>query len=101
MHINSRVSTRVAAVCLFVGMVAGAVPTFATTDGTVAAAASAEGTAEVAARGGAPAVDATSWTGAELGGWQSTVFALALEAASRAVTRGDVAGPQTLTVIDF
>ena len=98
---NFRVGLRVAAVCLFVGIVAAVVPTFATTDGTVAAAAGAAGTAEVAARASSAAFDAASWTGAELGGLQSTVFALALEAASRAVTRGDVAGPQTLTVIDF
>lgn len=100
MHNTFSLGTRVAAVCLLVGTV-GAVPTFATTARTVEAPAAAARSAEVASAATATAFDAASWTSAELAGLQPNVFALALEAASRAVTRGDVNGPQTLTVIDF
>ena len=41
------------------------------------------------------------WKKGELGGVNPSVFALAIEAASKAVARGDVANPRTLTIIDF
>ncbi len=46
------------------------------------------------------AFDVGSWSGANLGRIDPTVFAIALEAAEAAVGRGD-ADPATLTVIDF
>src|SRR5689334_12154998 len=49
----------------------------------------------------ASGLDAASWTGATLGGIDPKVFALALESASAAVSRGLAAPPSTLTVIDY
>ena len=47
------------------------------------------------------ALSLTDWSAADLGGINPKVFALALEAASSAITRGQVAAPSTLTVIDY
>ena len=44
---------------------------------------------------------AAVWREDQLGGISPKVFELALHAASRAVTNGDIADPVTLTVIDF
>lgn len=44
---------------------------------------------------------AASWDGVNLGAVAPTVFATALAAAEKAIARGDVAEPTTLTVIDF
>ena len=48
----------------------------------------------------AAAFDRTTWVTTP-GGVDPAVFALALEAASKAVARGDATQPSTLTVIDF
>jgi hypothetical protein len=45
--------------------------------------------------------DASSWAGAKLGGIDPQLLALALEAASTAIARGDANNPGTLSVIDF
>ena len=104
MHNSFSVVTRVSAVCLVLGTVVCAVPTFAASRGPLATRAAAVAAAprpvEVA-QSTSSAFDAASWSAAELGGVQPDVFALALEAASHAVARGDAAPPQTLTVIDF
>jgi hypothetical protein len=42
-----------------------------------------------------------AWTTAVRGGIDTALFALALDAAAHAVTRGDAPAPRTLTVIDF
>lgn len=44
---------------------------------------------------------AASWDGVNLGAVAPTVFATALAAAEKAIARGDVGEPTTLTVIDF
>ena len=54
---------------------------------------------EVAARSSAFAPAA--WDASALGSVEATVFATALTAAEKAIARGDVAAPTTLTVIDF
>src|SRR3954452_22071861 len=70
--------------------------------GTPASAAtSASASSAAASASAASALDAASWTGIALGGVDPKVFALALEAASTAVSRGLAAAPATLTVIDY
>ena len=104
MHNTFSVATRVAAVCLIAGSVVFAVPTFAAsrvTTTTSTAPVDVPRPVEVAARMSSSAFETASWSAAELGGVAPGVFALALEAASRAVARGDAAAPQTLTVLDF
>jgi hypothetical protein len=49
----------------------------------------------------ASAFDAAGWDEAAIGDIDPAVFATALRAAGNAIQRGDVAGPGTLTVIDF
>jgi hypothetical protein len=103
MHNTFSVATRVAAVCLIVGSVVFTVPTFAAsrvTTLTSTAAVDVSRPVEVASRISSSVFDTASWSAAELGGVAPSVFALALEAASRAVARGDAAAPQTLTVLD-
>ncbi|HET7695640.1 MAG TPA: murein L,D-transpeptidase catalytic domain family protein [Vicinamibacterales bacterium] len=45
--------------------------------------------------------DAAAWAPALRGGIDPALFALAMDAAAQAVSRGDAAEPRTLTVIDF
>jgi hypothetical protein len=47
------------------------------------------------------AFDAASWQDVEVGNIDARVFETALKAAAKAIERGDVADPGTLTVIDF
>ena len=106
MHNTFSVATRVAAVCLIVGSVVCAVPTFAASRVTITTPPAAVTTdvprpVEVATPTSSSAFDAASWSAAELGGVPPAVFALALEAASHAVALGDAPAPQTLTVLDF
>ena len=49
----------------------------------------------------ATAFDPTAWTTTLRGGIDPALFALALDAAAQAVSRGDAPSPRTLTVIDF
>jgi len=49
----------------------------------------------------AAGLDAASWSSVSLGGIDPKVFALALEAAASAVSRGQAPAPATLTVIDY
>jgi L,D-transpeptidase-like protein len=56
-------------------------------------------TAVSAASASSSAFDAASWR--DVGDIDNDIFALALQAASAAVIRGDAARPETLTVIDF
>jgi L,D-transpeptidase catalytic domain len=55
----------------------------------------------VAASSSSSSLSAAAWTSVSLGSIDPKVFALALEAASTAVARGQVADPGTLTVIDY
>jgi hypothetical protein len=55
----------------------------------------------LAAGARALSMDADAWTEESLGGIDRDVFALALGAAACALQSGDVADPQTLTVIDY
>ena len=78
-----------------------AVVFFSAISGTPAHAESASATSSAASTVVAAGLDAASWTGAALGGIDPNVFALALESASSAVSRGLAAAPATLTVIDY
>jgi hypothetical protein len=94
-----RFGTRVLAVSLAAGTVFVNASGFAAPVTTVAA--SVPAAVEVAVKAGAAAFAPAVWTGSDLGGVDRHVFALALDAASHAVRRGDAEAPRTLTVIDF
>jgi hypothetical protein len=63
--------------------------------------AAASATTGKAAATAAAEFDPSSWTSTLRGGIDPALFAMALDAAEHAVTRGDAAAPRTLTVIDF
>jgi hypothetical protein len=106
MHKNPGSGTRVAGLRLLVATAVFALPSFAASGRTaepaarvVAAAPAASGPA-VPASATALAFDPAAWD-APGGGIAPALFSLALEAAGKAVARGDAADPGTLTVIDF
>lgn len=90
-----RGATRVATFRLVVATAVFALPSFAASGDTFEASPAVE-TAEVALA----TFDAATWSRPVRGGIDPALFALALDAASHAVTRGE-AEPRTLTVIDF
>lgn len=102
------VDTRVAVCRLVIALALIAVPSMALTDRSASAhSAPAAPVIEAAASNDAAAVadessafDAAAWQEVEVGAIDPKVFALALNAASTAVARGE-ANPGTLTVIDF
>lgn len=105
MHNSFGHSTRVAAVGLALAAVFS-LPSFAASSRTAEAEPTSvevtvEATSAAAAKGAAGLFDAASWDGAELGGIDPQLLALALEAAGSAVARGDASNPGTLSVIDF
>jgi hypothetical protein len=91
----NRLRADIRVTALVVGLVTAgiAVPGFAATESLAAPAA--------AAATAGSALDAASWTDGERGGVSEMLFALALDAAAHAVSRGDASDPRTLTVIDF
>jgi hypothetical protein len=78
-----------------------AASTAATGELTSAVAASVVEVATAVAEKAASVFTAAAWENASLGDVDPTVFSMALRAAEAAITRGDVAKPTTLTVIDF
>ena len=93
-----RAATRVATLRFALATVVFALPSFAASGGTLEARGSR--TAEVSPTLAA-SFDVTTWAAPVRAGIDPALFALALEAASSAVSRGDAAEPRTLTVIDF
>lgn len=91
MHLNSGFRFRVALVRFSFTCVAL----------SVAASAFAEASRSSSSASAIALLSPASWATASLGGVNPKVFALALEAASAAVNRGDTDVPATLTVIDY
>lgn len=99
---NFRGATRVATFRLVLATAVFALPSFAASGHTFEPSTAAE-TAEVAVKATAArgaAFDVTTWSRTLRGGIDPALFAMALDAASHAVARGE-AEPRTLTVIDF
>jgi hypothetical protein len=99
-----RAATRVATFRLGLATAVFAVVTFASAARTVeATSTAAAATRKTVATSGsaASAYDPESWGASLRGGIDPALFALALEAADHAVSRGTAPDPRTLTVIDF
>jgi hypothetical protein len=98
---NFRGATRVATLRFALATAVVTLPSLAVS-GTTIESSAARVTAEVATSRSAVSAtfDSASWSRPLRGGIDPALFALALEAASHAVTRGE-ADPRTLTVIDF
>ena len=95
-----RGATRVATVRLAIATLVFTLPSFSASGTPVEVPTSAD-TVEVAAAAAGSSLDAAAWSAPVRGGIDPALFALALEAAAQAITRGDAADPRTLTVIDF
>jgi hypothetical protein len=97
-----RAATRVATFRFVFATAVFALPSFAAAGRTVEPA---SGSAAVARKTIATvtlsAFDPTAWTATVRGSIDPTLFALALDAAGQAVSRGDADAPRTLSVIDF
>lgn len=87
-HLINRFDTRVLVFCLVLA------------SGILAAPERAVTAERLSSSPAASAFEAATWSAAALGGLDPAVFAMALEAAGAAVTRG-VADPGTITIIDF
>jgi L,D-transpeptidase-like protein len=97
-------ATRVAALRLLAATAVFAVPSFTAAARTVEPIAPVEVAASApagAAALSASAFDPAVWAGPLAGGIDPRLLSLALEAAGKALARGDAPAPATLTVIDF
>src|SRR5438874_6620607 len=105
MERKSLTGLRVAALRLSIAITAICLPATAFSAAASGGSASAVSHAKIASVSLAGAAGSlfspSAWTNASLGGIDPKVFALALEAASSAVGRGQATRPSTLTVIDY